>query len=227
MDPRLSRDHDEGRASFRNLARLRDAGGFSPLGTSIPPQSPVAWANFINGAGPGSHGIFDFIHRHPHQQCKPFYSAAEICPARRLGSGRTSAPARLLAVQPQAAATCCSARACRSGTSSTRPACRRPSTICRPTTRPARRSTATTAASAAWARRTCSGTYGTYQHFAEDVPAEGARRRRRQALPARRSSGETAEAPHRRPGQHACSRSPKPLSRRVPRPPRPARRTRR
>jgi predicted AlkP superfamily phosphohydrolase/phosphomutase len=38
---------------------------------------PVAWANFINGAGPGSHGIFDFIHRHPHQQCVPFYSAAE------------------------------------------------------------------------------------------------------------------------------------------------------
>ncbi len=45
-----------------------------------PPQSPVAWANFINGAGPGSHGIFDFIHRHPHEQCKPFFSAAETLP---------------------------------------------------------------------------------------------------------------------------------------------------
>ncbi len=63
-----------------NLAKLRAAGGFSRLGTSIPPQSPVAWANFINGAGPGSHGIFDFIHRHPHEQCAPFYSAAETLP---------------------------------------------------------------------------------------------------------------------------------------------------
>ena len=33
-----------------NLARLRAAGGYSRLGTSIPPQSPVAWANFITGA---------------------------------------------------------------------------------------------------------------------------------------------------------------------------------
>ncbi len=46
----------------------------------MPPQSPVAWANFINGAGPGSHGIFDFIHRHPQEQCAPFYSAAETVP---------------------------------------------------------------------------------------------------------------------------------------------------
>jgi predicted AlkP superfamily phosphohydrolase/phosphomutase len=63
-----------------HLARLCAAGGFSPLASSIPPQSPVAWANFINGAGPGSHGIFDFIHRHPHEQCKPFYSASETLP---------------------------------------------------------------------------------------------------------------------------------------------------
>ena len=63
-----------------NLNKLRAGGGFSKLGTSIPPQSPVAWANFINGSGPGSHGIFDFIHRHPHEQCAPFYSAAETLP---------------------------------------------------------------------------------------------------------------------------------------------------
>ena len=30
-----------------------------------PPQSPVAWSNFITGAGPGEHGLFDFIHRDP------------------------------------------------------------------------------------------------------------------------------------------------------------------
>lgn len=60
-----------------NLNKLRQSGGFSVLGTSIPPQSPVAWANFINGAGPGSHGIFDFIHRNPEKQVAPFYAAAE------------------------------------------------------------------------------------------------------------------------------------------------------
>jgi predicted AlkP superfamily phosphohydrolase/phosphomutase len=76
MDPRLcERLMQEGK--LPHLDKLRAAGGFRPLGTSIPPQSPVAWANFINGAGPGSHGIFDFIHRHPQEQCAPFYSAAE------------------------------------------------------------------------------------------------------------------------------------------------------
>ncbi len=76
MDPRLS-ESMMAQGLLPNLEKLRAAGGFSELGTSVPPQSPVAWANFINGAGPGSHGIFDFIHRHPHQQCAPFYSAAE------------------------------------------------------------------------------------------------------------------------------------------------------
>jgi len=60
-----------------NLAGLNEQGGYRRLGTSIPPQSPVAWSNFINGAGPGSHGIFDFIHRNPEKQCAPFFSAAE------------------------------------------------------------------------------------------------------------------------------------------------------
>jgi len=79
MDPRLSETMMKS-GQLPNLAKLRATGGFSDLGTSIPPQSPVAWANFINGAGPGSHGIFDFIHRHPHEQCAPFFSAAETVP---------------------------------------------------------------------------------------------------------------------------------------------------
>jgi predicted AlkP superfamily phosphohydrolase/phosphomutase len=79
MDPRLcERLMSEG--LLPNLEKLRAGGGFSPLGTSTPPQSPVAWANFINGAGPGNHGIFDFIHRHPEKQCDPFFSAAETIP---------------------------------------------------------------------------------------------------------------------------------------------------
>ncbi|HVC97498.1 MAG TPA: alkaline phosphatase family protein [Pirellulales bacterium] len=76
MDPRLC-EAMMSEGLLPQLAKLRASGGFSDLGSSIPPQSPVAWSNFINGAGPGSHGIFDFVHRHPHEPCAPFYSAAE------------------------------------------------------------------------------------------------------------------------------------------------------
>ncbi|HUR27954.1 MAG TPA: alkaline phosphatase family protein [Planctomycetota bacterium] len=46
-----------------NFRRLAEANGLHPLGTSTPPQSPVAWSNFITGLNPGGHGVFDFIHR--------------------------------------------------------------------------------------------------------------------------------------------------------------------
>jgi predicted AlkP superfamily phosphohydrolase/phosphomutase len=48
----------------------------TPFGTAIPPQSPVAWSNFITGRDPGGHGIFDFIHRDP-QTMLPRFSASE------------------------------------------------------------------------------------------------------------------------------------------------------
>lgn len=76
MDPRLS-EKLMAAGQLPNLAELKRRGGYSVLGTSIPPQSPVAWANFINGAGPGSHGIFDFIHRDPARQATPVFSMAE------------------------------------------------------------------------------------------------------------------------------------------------------
>ena len=76
MDPRLcERLIDEGKLPA--LAKMRQHGGYRRLGTSIPPQSPVAWANFITGADPGVHGIFDFIHRDPAKQYYPYYAAAE------------------------------------------------------------------------------------------------------------------------------------------------------
>jgi predicted AlkP superfamily phosphohydrolase/phosphomutase len=79
MDPRLSERMMKA-GLLPNLDKLRAGGGFSTLGTSTPPQSPVAWANFINGAGPGNHGIFDFIHRNPHEQCAPINSVTDIIP---------------------------------------------------------------------------------------------------------------------------------------------------
>ncbi|MFT5080341.1 MAG: putative AlkP superfamily phosphohydrolase/phosphomutase, partial [Planctomycetota bacterium] len=48
----------------KNFQALAAQGqGIMDLETSCPPQSPVAWSNFITGMNPGGHGIFDFIHR--------------------------------------------------------------------------------------------------------------------------------------------------------------------
>ena len=66
---------DEGK--LPTFKRLADEGGFSPLLSSIPPQSPVAWANFITGADPGGHGIFDFLHRTP-ETYFPFLSTSQV-----------------------------------------------------------------------------------------------------------------------------------------------------
>jgi predicted AlkP superfamily phosphohydrolase/phosphomutase len=70
-----------------NFSRLADEGCFSELGTSIPPQSPVAWSNFITGMNPGGHGIFDFIHRDP-KTLKPFLSTStSVDPKERIDLG--------------------------------------------------------------------------------------------------------------------------------------------
>jgi predicted AlkP superfamily phosphohydrolase/phosphomutase len=76
MDPKLCTElMDAGR--LPTLARLRKTGGFKPLGTSTPPQSPVAWSSLITGTNPGYHGIFDFIHRDPETYI-PYASTAKI-----------------------------------------------------------------------------------------------------------------------------------------------------
>jgi len=48
-----------------HLKRLAETGHFQQLATAVPPQSPVAWTNFITGLDSGGHGIFDFMHRDP------------------------------------------------------------------------------------------------------------------------------------------------------------------
>ncbi len=72
---------DEGR--LPNFARLAAKGGFEPLGTSIPPHSPVAWSSIITGTNPGEHGIFDWVHRDP-QTYLPY-----LCTTKTTGSGLT------------------------------------------------------------------------------------------------------------------------------------------
>jgi predicted AlkP superfamily phosphohydrolase/phosphomutase len=65
MDPDLLKEviqlYPERMENFRWLIAQED--GIQSLGTSTPPQSPVAWSNFITGQDPGGHGIFDFLHR--------------------------------------------------------------------------------------------------------------------------------------------------------------------
>ncbi|RKZ19649.1 hypothetical protein DRQ50_01640 [bacterium] len=65
MDPQMLAEF-RAQGLLPNFDRFIAGGGqFQPLGTSIPPQSPVAWACFSTGADAGAHGIYDFIHRDP------------------------------------------------------------------------------------------------------------------------------------------------------------------
>jgi predicted AlkP superfamily phosphohydrolase/phosphomutase len=74
------------------LARLAASGGFAPLGTTIPPQSPVAWSTFVTGLDPGGHGIFDFVHRDP-ETMLPYLSTTRTEAAERtVGVGRWQLP---------------------------------------------------------------------------------------------------------------------------------------
>ena len=83
MDPVLTKRWiDEGRLpAFRRL--LAQGGDFRALGTSLPPQTPVAWSNFITGMDPGGHAIFDFFNRDP-KTYVPVFSATETT-----GGGKT------------------------------------------------------------------------------------------------------------------------------------------
>ena len=223
MDPRLSRKHDEGRPAPQP-GEARAGGGFSSLGTSMPPQSPVAWANFINGAGPGSHGIFDFIHRHPQDQCTPFYSAAETIPGEgfwEVGDHRLQLDFWPFNHKPPATVLR------RQGTPfwDYLDAAGIPSTFYDlPSNYPASPS------QHGHHRCICGmgtpdmlGTYGTYQYFAENGPAEpldeGGGRRSRLTF-----ENETARAQLDRAGEQPAQEAGADHDR-VPRPPRPRRRT--
>jgi predicted AlkP superfamily phosphohydrolase/phosphomutase len=84
MDPKYVENHWN---DLPNLNKLRQQGEFRRLGTTIPPQSPVAWSTFITGMDPGGHGIYDFIHRNP-ETAMPFSSISEVSePGRTLTIG--------------------------------------------------------------------------------------------------------------------------------------------
>ena len=76
MDPLILNELiDQGK--MQTFKRFIEKGYFKNLYSSIPPQSPVAWSNVITGNDPETHGIFDFIHRHP-ETLEPYLSGSEI-----------------------------------------------------------------------------------------------------------------------------------------------------
>lgn len=82
LDPNLLQGYIA-KGELPNFQKLITSGTFKRLGTAMPPQSPVAWSNFISGGGPGTHQIYDFVHRRvdPKDQfavVEPYSSIAEI-----------------------------------------------------------------------------------------------------------------------------------------------------
>jgi len=75
-----------------NCKRLMEMGRFTPLKSSDPAQSPVAWSNFISGTNPGGHGIFDFISRDA-SSLRPYLSTSQTHPPEHtLPIGKFSLP---------------------------------------------------------------------------------------------------------------------------------------
>jgi predicted AlkP superfamily phosphohydrolase/phosphomutase len=66
-----------------HMAALRKQGCFKPLGTTLPPISPVAWSSFQTGVNPGKHNIYDFL-TPDLETYQPKLSSVEIRPPRRM-----------------------------------------------------------------------------------------------------------------------------------------------
>lgn len=91
MDPTLL--HQYAAAGLMpNCKKLMDAGGFSKLRTTMPPQSPVAWASFISGMDPGGHGIYDFITRDPATRAPELSTASTAPPKNSVELGKYTIP---------------------------------------------------------------------------------------------------------------------------------------
>lgn len=64
VDPRLV-ERWMGGGHLPHLAALAERGGLGALGSTSPPNSPVAWSTFASGRDPSEHGVFGFIKRDP------------------------------------------------------------------------------------------------------------------------------------------------------------------
>jgi predicted AlkP superfamily phosphohydrolase/phosphomutase len=75
-----------------NFSRLREAGTFARLGTTLPAESPVAWSSFQTGCNPGKHRIYDFLVPNRKSLMPELSSANVTAPARTLKLGKYLIP---------------------------------------------------------------------------------------------------------------------------------------
>jgi predicted AlkP superfamily phosphohydrolase/phosphomutase len=76
MDPRLLKEF-MAEGVMPHFQKVIAAGYFHELTSSIPPESPVAWSNFITGMNPGKHGLYDFINRNL-DNYSPYLSMSQV-----------------------------------------------------------------------------------------------------------------------------------------------------
>ena len=64
FDPNIFEDlYNQGK--MPNLGRYVEINNYAHLQIANPAQSEVSWTSLATGLNPGSHGIFDFVHRNP------------------------------------------------------------------------------------------------------------------------------------------------------------------
>lgn len=81
MDPGLTGEMMDA-GELPNFKKLSEEGCFSPLLTSNPAMSPVAWSSFMTGVSPAKHNIFDFL-TPDRKSYYPALSSSEILPSRK------------------------------------------------------------------------------------------------------------------------------------------------
>ena len=57
----INQFREEGR--LPNLSGLIERGASGPLNSTTPPMTLPSWSSMLTGCNPGTHGIFDFVHR--------------------------------------------------------------------------------------------------------------------------------------------------------------------
>ncbi len=87
FDPKLFETFS-GQGDLPNLSKLAEGDGYSSFQVCAPPQTEVSWTSIATGADPGSHGIFDFVHRNP-ETYVPYVS---ILPTRTSAIGTQFVP---------------------------------------------------------------------------------------------------------------------------------------
>ena len=82
MDYNLFNQFRKQGQTFPHFDKLAKEGTFSPLWSTEPPISPVAWSTFTTGVNPGKHNIFDFLTT-DRATYMPKMAGSDIIPPRR------------------------------------------------------------------------------------------------------------------------------------------------